>query len=206
MGNILKEELLLSAEIGFKSNAIVADEVDTEITKAPSGETVRLYVTFNKSEGEALSAKDKAEALKESLPANAEFEIRRIDDEGYAAVIKTVDTNIDLIKKNDSVADVIIEEEAHTTEEDEIIKKNETEGFEGSKTEEVIDTVDESITVNTNENELGNLETIAVMDVAPEPADNGVRGKGGISVLLPTALMVIIVVSVLLHRLLKKKK
>jgi hypothetical protein len=44
------------------------------------------------------------------------------------------------------------------------------------------------------------------MDVAPEPADNGVRGKGGISVLLPTALMVIIVVSVLLHRLLKKKK
>jgi len=129
MGNILKEELLLSAEIGFKSNAIVADEVDTEITKAPSGETVRLYVTFNKSEGEALSAKDKAEALKESLPANAEFEIRRIDDEGYAAVIKTVDTYIDLIKKNDSVADVIIEEEAHTTEEDEIIKKKRNRRF-----------------------------------------------------------------------------
>ncbi|MCR4933446.1 MAG: hypothetical protein K6A29_04555 [Lachnospiraceae bacterium] len=182
MGNIFKVSGPLSLGAMPKAEAEVIEErADTEITFAPSGNAVRLYVTFSKSEGEALTAQQKADALRESLPSDVVFEIKRIDETGYAAVIKTTDTCIELIEKDENVASVTIEEEAHTTVSLDTSKKNESEGFEGSKTERVEDTVvDESITVESYENDLGNLETQTVLNVDVEDHANRDLAKGPI--------------------------
>jgi hypothetical protein len=206
MGKFCKADLLLAADLFKREDAEVREEINSETTKVPSGETVRLYVTFNEGYKDSLTAQMQAEELLGVLPTGAHFEIKRVDDTGYAAVIETEETYIDFIKKSDKVSDVTIEEQAETTGDVGALKKNEAEGLVGSETENISESVDESITVNTNENELGNLETIAVMDTVPDTTDKGVGDKGGLSVLLPIALMAFIVGGVAVFKLLKKKK
>ncbi|MBP5599056.1 MAG: hypothetical protein J6X48_02110 [Lachnospiraceae bacterium] len=204
MGNIFKANVPLSLGAIPKPEAeVVEEETKAEITFAPSGNAVRLYVTFSKSEGEALTAQEKAAVLKESLPSDVEFEIKRIDETGYAAVIKTTDTCIELIKKNENVASVTIEEEAHTTVSLELSKKNESEGLEGIETEGVEDTVDESITVESYENDLGNLETQTVLD--NDVDGQSAAGPFKVPIVAAVVLATVLIVGFFLIRLKKKK-
>jgi len=204
MGNIFKGDLLLTAGAdAIEAPEFIEEKTDTEITLTPSGKAVRLYVTFSKSDGDTLTAAEKAQALKDSLPDDISFEVRRIDETGYAAVIQTTDTSIKIIEENENVESVTVEEEAHTTVSLETSKKNESEGLEGKETEEVEETVDESITVDAIENELGNLETQTVLNVNVDDHADSDLAKGPI--VLSIGLAVILFVGLFFLFLRKKR-
>lgn len=131
-----------------------AKEVVSENTlSGPSGETVRLYVSFKEGTNESLSAE--TDYLISSLPGNAVVRINRLDETGYAAVVETTDTMIGPIEKLDNVLSVKIEEAVELTGQGTGESKKKDEETETvSDTETTLEAVPETETNETYASEI----------------------------------------------------
>ena len=78
-------------------------------------EEVRVYICFDETQMQTVSLEEQVKLLEATVPTDVTFEVRRMDTDGYAVVVRTVKGILPLLEQASNVKGVTVDIPAETT-------------------------------------------------------------------------------------------